>query len=271
MTGASRGLGRHFARQLLERGAARVYATARHPGQVDVPGADVLPLDITDPASWPPPPRSRPTSTPASTTPASPRSQNLVTGDLDKIRLELDTHFYGTLAVDARLRAGPRRQRRRRHPQRAVRACRGWSTRRRRTPTPSAKAAAVEPHQRRPAGTGRARATLVTGVHLAATDTDMMAGWDIPKERSRRRRAPGLPVPGRAYQALRARPRRPTWTRAIRAACQPVFREPGRQRQGRHTPATSATQIPEPNRLGAKNIVTLRQHHPAAAGARVPA
>lgn len=25
--------------------------------------------------------------------------QNLVTGDLDKIRLELDTHFYGTLAV----------------------------------------------------------------------------------------------------------------------------------------------------------------------------
>ncbi len=56
VTGASRGLGRHFARQLLERGAARVYATARNPAQVDVPGADVLPLDITDPASgwsWP--------------------------------------------------------------------------------------------------------------------------------------------------------------------------------------------------------------------------
>ncbi|HEY3878648.1 MAG TPA: SDR family NAD(P)-dependent oxidoreductase [Trebonia sp.] len=56
VTGASRGLGREFARQLLERGAARVYASARNPAQVnvpgtDVPGTDVLALDITDPSS----------------------------------------------------------------------------------------------------------------------------------------------------------------------------------------------------------------------------
>ena len=97
MTGASRGLGRHFVRQLLERGAARVYATARHPGQVDVPGADVLPLDITDPSSVAA--AGAGDVTLVVNNAGVSTFQNLVTGDLDKIRLELDTHFYGTLAV----------------------------------------------------------------------------------------------------------------------------------------------------------------------------
>jgi NAD(P)-dependent dehydrogenase (short-subunit alcohol dehydrogenase family) len=51
VTGANRGMGRHFARQLIERGAVKVYATARNPALVDVPGAETLPLDVTDPAS----------------------------------------------------------------------------------------------------------------------------------------------------------------------------------------------------------------------------
>ena len=50
ITGASRGLGRHFAKQLIDRGA-KVYATARHPEGVDLAGAVHLRLDITDPAS----------------------------------------------------------------------------------------------------------------------------------------------------------------------------------------------------------------------------
>ncbi|MGN9914056.1 SDR family NAD(P)-dependent oxidoreductase, partial [Phytohabitans sp. LJ34] len=51
VTGANRGLGRHFAAQLLDRGAAKVYATARRPELITLPGVEVLPLDITDPAS----------------------------------------------------------------------------------------------------------------------------------------------------------------------------------------------------------------------------
>jgi NAD(P)-dependent dehydrogenase (short-subunit alcohol dehydrogenase family) len=50
VTGANRGLGRQLARQLLARGA-KVYATDRRPETVDLPGALVFPLDITDPAS----------------------------------------------------------------------------------------------------------------------------------------------------------------------------------------------------------------------------
>lgn len=44
-------LGDHFVRQLVERGAKRVYATARRPEVVDAPGAEVLRLDLTDQAS----------------------------------------------------------------------------------------------------------------------------------------------------------------------------------------------------------------------------
>ncbi|MFD9217088.1 SDR family NAD(P)-dependent oxidoreductase, partial [Streptomyces sp. NPDC059544] len=47
VTGANRGLGRHLAQQLIDRGA-KVYAAARRPETVDVPGAVPLRLDVTD-------------------------------------------------------------------------------------------------------------------------------------------------------------------------------------------------------------------------------
>ena len=37
VTGANRGLGRHFAEQLLQRGATKVYAAARDPRTIDLP------------------------------------------------------------------------------------------------------------------------------------------------------------------------------------------------------------------------------------------
>jgi NAD(P)-dependent dehydrogenase (short-subunit alcohol dehydrogenase family) len=48
ITGSNRGLGRQFASQLLERGARKVYATARTPESVQIPGGTPLGLDITD-------------------------------------------------------------------------------------------------------------------------------------------------------------------------------------------------------------------------------
>lgn len=48
VTGANRGLGRRIAELALERGARRVYACARHPEQVNIPGATPLKLDVTD-------------------------------------------------------------------------------------------------------------------------------------------------------------------------------------------------------------------------------
>ena len=47
VTGTNRGIGHHFATELLARGA-KVYATARRPELVAIPGVEVLRLDITD-------------------------------------------------------------------------------------------------------------------------------------------------------------------------------------------------------------------------------
>jgi NAD(P)-dependent dehydrogenase (short-subunit alcohol dehydrogenase family) len=49
VTGADRGLGRAFARELVRRGAARVYGAARNPAAVSEPGVTPIALDITDP------------------------------------------------------------------------------------------------------------------------------------------------------------------------------------------------------------------------------
>lgn len=50
VTGANRGLGAAFCRALLDQGAARVYAGARDPGTIDIPGVIPLRLDITSSA-----------------------------------------------------------------------------------------------------------------------------------------------------------------------------------------------------------------------------
>src|SRR5580693_5653588 len=50
VTGANRGLGRHLARELRDRGAT-VYAAARNPASVDLPGVIPIALDVTDPSS----------------------------------------------------------------------------------------------------------------------------------------------------------------------------------------------------------------------------
>lgn len=51
VTGANGGLGTEFVRQALDRGASRVYATARSPRTWDDPRVVPLALDVTDAAS----------------------------------------------------------------------------------------------------------------------------------------------------------------------------------------------------------------------------
>ncbi|HEY0956144.1 MAG TPA: SDR family oxidoreductase [Roseateles sp.] len=50
ITGANRGLGLAFARAALAAGAAKVYAAARDPASVTLPGVVPVALDVTDPA-----------------------------------------------------------------------------------------------------------------------------------------------------------------------------------------------------------------------------
>ncbi|MFJ1729977.1 SDR family oxidoreductase [Streptomyces sp. NPDC088254] len=98
VTGANRGLGRALAAELLSRGAT-VYAGARNPDQVDLPGVTPIALDITDPASVAAAAKATGDVTVLINNAGSSTGTDLLAGDLDNIRLEMDTHFYGTLSV----------------------------------------------------------------------------------------------------------------------------------------------------------------------------
>ena len=98
VTGANRGLGRHLAAQLRDRGAT-VYAAARNPAAVDLPGVTPVALDLTDPASVAAAADAVRGVSILINNAGSSTGSSLLTGDLDWIRLEMDTHFFGTLAV----------------------------------------------------------------------------------------------------------------------------------------------------------------------------
>ncbi|GIF15989.1 SDR family oxidoreductase [Actinoplanes teichomyceticus] len=98
VTGANRGLGRHFAAQLLERGA-KVYAGARNPDSVDLPGAIAVRVDVTDPASVERAVQAAPDVTLLINNAGSGTGQPLIGGDLELIRLEMETHYFGTLTT----------------------------------------------------------------------------------------------------------------------------------------------------------------------------
>src|SRR5882724_7526565 len=98
VTGANRGFGRHLAAELLARGAT-VYAGARDPERVDLPGAEPLALDITDPASVAAAADIAGDITLLINNAGSATGADLLHGDLERIRLEIDTHFFGTLSV----------------------------------------------------------------------------------------------------------------------------------------------------------------------------
>jgi NAD(P)-dependent dehydrogenase (short-subunit alcohol dehydrogenase family) len=98
VTGANRGLGRHFAAQLVQRGA-KVYAAARRPETVDLPGVIPVQLDITDPESVARAAKFAEDVTVLINNAGTSIGVDLLEGDLGDIRQEMETHYFGTLAV----------------------------------------------------------------------------------------------------------------------------------------------------------------------------
>jgi NAD(P)-dependent dehydrogenase (short-subunit alcohol dehydrogenase family) len=98
VTGANRGLGRHLAEQLRDRGAT-VYAAARNPASVDLPGVIPIALNVTDIDSVAAAAALTDNVAILVNNAGSSTGSSLLTGDLASIRLEMDTHYFGTLAV----------------------------------------------------------------------------------------------------------------------------------------------------------------------------
>ena len=103
VTGANRGMGREYVRQLIDRGAARVYAAARDPHSVDVFDPRVVPiaLDVTDPASVA---AAAGTATDVSVlinNAGIVRGASVLATDSTLLREELETNLFGPLAMAA--------------------------------------------------------------------------------------------------------------------------------------------------------------------------
>ena len=100
VTGADRGLGRVYASELVTRGAAKVYGTARDPSAVTEPGVTPIGLDITDP--------QRIDSVAHQCTDMSLLVNNagvmkastfIDAPNLEAARLEMETNYFGTLRM----------------------------------------------------------------------------------------------------------------------------------------------------------------------------
>jgi NAD(P)-dependent dehydrogenase (short-subunit alcohol dehydrogenase family) len=100
VTGANRGLGQAYARELVRLGAARVYGAARNPAQVTEPGVTPVALDITD--------AQRVTEVAAQCADVSLLVNNagvlkystfIGAPSLDAARQEMETNYFGTLSM----------------------------------------------------------------------------------------------------------------------------------------------------------------------------
>ncbi|WP_371478157.1 SDR family oxidoreductase [Kitasatospora sp. NBC_00315] len=98
VTGANRGLGRHLATRLVASGA-KVYAAVRRPETVDLPGVVPLRLDVTDEESVRAAAQLASDATLLVNNAGISTGTPLIGGSLDAVRLEMDTNFFGPLAV----------------------------------------------------------------------------------------------------------------------------------------------------------------------------
>lgn len=99
ITGANGGLGSHFARIALERGARRVYATARSPREATDSRIVPLALDVTSSASVRAAAQAAADTTIVVNNAGIAGGNSLLSTDLDEVRRVFDTNVFGALSV----------------------------------------------------------------------------------------------------------------------------------------------------------------------------
>ncbi|WP_285621848.1 SDR family oxidoreductase [Kineosporia sp. NBRC 101677] len=176
VTGANRGLGKAFAEALVARGASTVYASARRPELIDIPGVTPLRLDITDPASVEAAAAEVGDLDILINNAGISTDAPLLGASLENVRREFDTNFWGTLSVTRafapRLAGGAILN---------VISALSWYVF---APANNGYAASKAAEWSLTNGVRLELAeqkTQVTALALAIADTDMMAAYDIPK------------------------------------------------------------------------------------------
>lgn len=100
VTGANGGIGTHFVREALARGAAKVYATARNPREWDDDRIVPLTLDVTDLASITAAAEAAQDVTVlVNNAGVSPSTASLLTISEEELRQNMETNFFGPLLL----------------------------------------------------------------------------------------------------------------------------------------------------------------------------
>jgi NAD(P)-dependent dehydrogenase (short-subunit alcohol dehydrogenase family) len=177
VTGANRGIGLALTRQLLARGAKQVYAAARDPRSVTLPGVIPLQLDVTDPAQVAAAAREAADATLVINNAGIASVTSLLAADaLATLQRELATNALGLLEVSRAFA-----------PQLAhggalvnILSVVSWINGGGLATYGVSKAAAwsITNALRNEL---RAQETLVAGVHVGFVDTDLTRGIDAPK------------------------------------------------------------------------------------------
>jgi len=176
VTGGQRGLGKAIVAELLQRGAAKVYATARSPRPSEDPRVVSVALDVTDPESVAALAITASDASIVVNNAGTLGAPKLLSSDIEEVREVFETNYFGAIRVAKAFAP--------------VLAANGGG-------------ALVDIHSVLSwvggfGGYGDSKAafwsatnslrielapqgTLVTGVHLGYTDTDMVSEFDVPK------------------------------------------------------------------------------------------
>lgn len=180
VTGANRGLGAALVEALLARGASTVYAAARDPRGLEHPDPRVVPLrlDVTELATVRAAAERADDVDLVINNAGVGGAGSLLTADPERARAEMETNFWGPVAVTRAF--APVLARRGGGALVTVLSALSWAAMPAAGSYSATKAAAWS-------FTNTARAELrdqgvqVVGVHLGFMDTDMVAHLDVPK------------------------------------------------------------------------------------------
>jgi len=176
VTGGQRGLGKAIVDEFLQRGAAKVYATARTPKPSDDPRVVSVELDVTKPDSVAALATTAPDAEIVVNNAGIIGAPKLLSSDIEEVRSVFETNYFGALRVAKAFAP--------------ILADNGGGA--------LVDIASVLSWVAGFGGYGDSKAalwsatntlrvelekqgTLVTGVHLSFTETDMTSGYDVPK------------------------------------------------------------------------------------------
>jgi len=181
VTGANRGLGLAFARALLAGGARKVYAAARDPDAVSLPGVTAVRLDVTDPDAVAAAARAAgDVDLLVNNAGIARGSAFLADGGVEAARAEMETNYFGPLLVSRAF--APILARNGGGAILNVLSALSWIS----LPTSATYGASKAAAWSLTNGLRnelRGQGTQVLGLHVGYMDTDMTARIDAPKSR----------------------------------------------------------------------------------------